>query len=176
MKLIIAISFLFLASTSFYSLSVTGNSGNQINLSPFENSQKILIVNIATGLPGNTSRNKIRALEGLYEANTGKLMIIAFPSNSFGHESHNDIQLNTLLHSAQFGVTFPIAKKQDVIGLTASPMYNWLQDITQNGAMSRSVKADFEKYLIDKHGNIIGFFSSATDAFDSKIQATIDLP
>ena len=68
--------------TNFYSLSYTDTNGNSHAMSAYAG-KKILIVNIATNSPMSS---QIGQLQQLHQQYGDSLIIIAFPSNSFGNE------------------------------------------------------------------------------------------
>ncbi len=76
----------FIQITSIYSFDVQTINKGTIHLSDYTN-KKILLVNIATG---SEYANQLQSLEQLYQTYKDSLVVIAFPSNSFGNENHSD--------------------------------------------------------------------------------------
>src|SRR5579864_9552230 len=74
--------FLLASPTSIYSLSFTDAQGHLVQLSAFKG-KKILLVNTASA---SSRVSQYASLEKLYELYKDSLVIIAFPSNDFGHE------------------------------------------------------------------------------------------
>ena len=98
-------------------------------------------------------------------------MIIGVPSNDFGHQepgSAHDIQCFIKDH---FTVTFPMAAKQHVSGDEADPFYKWAN--AQVGFIG-SPKWNFHKFLIDKQGNLVDWFSSITSPTSGKVTKAIE--
>lgn len=61
----------------------------------------------------------------------------------------------------KFNVKFQMMEKVDVNGDNAHPLWEWLKNERKQMMMSR-VKWNFEKFLVDKHGNVADRFSSVT--------------
>jgi glutathione peroxidase len=107
---------------SIYSLSVADVNDGSINFNDYRG-KKILIVNTATG---NTAANQqLVQLQQLYQQHQDSLIVIAFPSNSFGNQSGTNAQIKALMQGT-YGVTFPIAVKSWVRGDSANIVYQWL--------------------------------------------------
>lgn len=152
-----------LLMSSIYSQHFTDIDGNKVNMRSFEG-KKILLVNIATG---NSRVNQLPGLQQLHEQYGNKLVIIAFPSNSFGKEARSNKDIKEFCQS--YGVTFRVAEKTNVSGNGVHGIYNWLAKASENGAMDATVGADFQKYLISETGNIIGVFSPSTPPNDKAL-------
>ena len=92
--------------------------------------------------------------------------ILAFPSNQFGKQepaTNEDILKFT---SSKYGVTFPMFSKSQNL-LQDSAVYQYLVR-----KMGREPSWNFCKYLVDRDGQAVQFFTEK-DPF-SKIQRSID--
>lgn len=150
--------------TSIYSLQFTDVDGNPVSMSSYQN-KKILLVNIATG---NSKVSQLAGLQQLQQTYSDSLVIIAFPSNSFGNEARTNAEIKQFCQ-ATYGVTFKIAAKNSVTGAGIQSVYNWLAHVSDNGAMDAVVAKDFQKFLIDKDGKLIGAFGASVAPMDSQI-------
>ena len=163
---------LFLTATfylsSIYSFQVTDIDNGTIDFNDFQG-KKILLVNIATG---SSQVSQLGELEQLKQAYSDSLVIIAFPSNTFGHESRSNIDIKQFCQS-QYNTTFRLAGKGSVLGGDIQPLYNWVTHQSENGVLNNDVAADFQKYLVDKDGSLIGVFGSDVSPMDSTIQNAI---
>ena len=93
-------------NSSIYSITISNGPGTNIPLSNYQG-KLILIVNIATG------SDKVAQLGGLQQLKQqygDSLVIIGFPSNSFGHESRNNAEIKQFCES-NYGVSFLLAAK-----------------------------------------------------------------
>jgi glutathione peroxidase len=70
-------------------------------------------------------------------------------------------------------VSFPLAAKRDVKGGGIQPLYNWLTKISENGQMNSEVKGDFQKYLVDSNGELMGVFVGSVSPLDQQIVSNI---
>lgn len=166
--------FMFLTSlvlyTSIYSLSFTDTDGSTVNMSSFQN-KKILIVNIATNSP---RVGQLTGLQQLKQQYGDSLVIIAFPSNSFGNETRSDAEIKQYCQQ-NYNVNFFIASKNSVSGLYIQPVYNWLKHTEENGVMDVEIMSDFQKILINNDGNIIGVFAPGVSPTDTSIVSAITI-
>eukprot|EP01117_Protostelium_nocturnum_P008911 TRINITY_DN3198_c0_g1_i1.p1 TRINITY_DN3198_c0_g1~~TRINITY_DN3198_c0_g1_i1.p1 ORF type:complete len:260 (-),score=67.07 TRINITY_DN3198_c0_g1_i1:17-796(-) len=142
---------------SFYDLEAKGNSGGKINFGDFKG-KVVLIVNVASEC-GFTSQ--YAALESLYRKYKDQgFVIVGFPCNQFGgQESGSDEEIHDFCVK-NFGVTFPLTEKVEVNGKKEHDVYRFLKKKKQ--LLMGRIKWNFEKFLIDKHGEIVGRFSSLT--------------
>jgi glutathione peroxidase len=143
------------APKSFYSLEAASNTGETI---PFEKykGQKVLIVNLASQC-GYTPQ--YAELETLHKEK--KLIILGFPSNNFGKQEPGDDAEIASFCSLNYGVTFPLFKKDNVKGNSKQPVYAWLADKNKNGWNDLEPQWNFYKYLIDEEGNLSEIYSSS---------------
>jgi glutathione peroxidase len=156
--------------TSIYSLSFTDTDGSTVNMSSFQN-KKILIVNIATNSP---RVGQLTGLQQLKQQYGDSLVIIAFPSNSFGNETRSDAEIKQYCQQ-NYNVNFFIASKNSVFGLYIQPVYNWLKHTEENGVMDVEIMSDFQKILINNDGNIIGVFAPGVSPTDTSIVSAITI-
>lgn len=170
-KLLLACFFTFSVTVvSIYSLSVADVNDGSINFNNYRG-KKILIVNTATG---NTAANQqLVQLQQLYQQNQDSLVVIAFPSNSFGNQPGNNQQIKAMMQGT-YGVTFPIAVKTWVRGDSANIVYQWLSSKLQNEMMNSRVIRDYQKYLVDGTGKLVAKFDSSVSPLNSAIQDAIN--
>lgn len=169
---LLLVSFLISSAmiVSIYSLSVVDVNDDSINFNNYRG-KKILIVNTATG---NAAANQqLVELQQLYQQNLDSLVVIAFPSNSFGREPGTNAQIKTLMQGT-YGVTFPIAAKSWVKGDSANIVYQWLSSKLQNEMMNSRTIRDYQKYLVDGTGRLVGKFDSSISPISVQMQDAIN--
>jgi glutathione peroxidase len=164
----IFIALLITIQTSIYSLSFT-SGGDTVNLGAYQG-KKMLFVNIASGSP---YASQLAGLQQLQQQFGDSLVVIAFPTNSFGNEPLASSQIRQLCQT-QYGTTFLIAEKGEVTGASKQPVYNWLSKQSENGVMNQEVMGDFQKYLVDGHGNLIGVFAGVVEPTNAEIITAIN--
>ncbi|MDH5474758.1 MAG: glutathione peroxidase [Cyclobacteriaceae bacterium] len=146
------------------------DSDKEIKLSDYAG-KKILIVNVASKC-GFTPQYK--DLQKLYEMYEDKLVIIGFPCNQFmGQEPENELGIKEFCEK-NYGVTFPMTTKIDVNGDNQHPIYKWLTEKKRNGVDDYKVSWNFNKFLIDEEGKLIGYFGSKTKPFDEAITSLLE--
>src|SRR5881275_3031296 len=137
----------FLAAGSLYDFKVQGLSGGTIDFSKFKG-KKIMVVNTASKC-GNTPQ--YAELEQLYNKYKDKLVIVGFPANDFGgQEPGTNAEIQEFCKK-NYGVTFPLAAKSDVVGENTSPLFKYLtEEAVKLGTPAPVIKWNFTKFLIDE--------------------------
>lgn len=166
--LIIAVLFPFALTSSIYSIQFFTLGGASKSFSNWQG-KKLLLVNTASASPRVTQLDSLRLLRQQYG---DSLVIVLFPSNSFGHEPLSDSSLNAFYDSAQLS-TCVIAQKQDVKGTNMQPLYRWLTTMSENGDMNFQIGGDYQKYLIGKTGLIEGVFAPSVSPLDPQLTNAI---
>jgi glutathione peroxidase len=136
-------------------IKVKDMKGKDVKLSHYKG-KVLLIVNVASKC-GFTPQYK--GLEALYNKYKDKgFEILAFPCNDFGGQEPGTNEEIVTFCSTTYNVTFKLFDKIKVLGDERSSLYSKLIDneVTEKG----DVKWNFEKFLIDKKGNIIARFRS----------------
>jgi glutathione peroxidase len=152
---------------SFHDLSATTIDGEASKLSVFQG-KVVLVVNVASYC-GYTPQ--YLGLEKLYEQYKERgLVVLGFPSNDFGQqEPGSDSEIKKFC-SERFGVSFPLFSKTKVLGEDKHSVYRFLTAST-GGA---DVGWNFEKFLVDRKGLVIGRFASGIDPNSSELKAAIE--
>ena len=148
-----------MAGSELYDFEVTTITGEKQTLKPYQG-KVMLIVNVASKC-GFTPQYE--GLEKLYETYKDRgLVILGFPSNQFGsQEPGTNAQIATFC-SLTYGVSFPMFAKIDVNGKEAHPLYIYLKHKAPGVLGTESIKWNFTKFLINKEGQVVERFGSAT--------------
>ena len=165
--LLMAISTLFFTnSKSIHQFKIQAlNSDEVIDFQDFKG-KKVLVVNVASKC-GYTGQYE--DLEKLYQTYKDQLVIVGFPCNQFmGQEPGSEEEIVTFC-SKNYGVTFPMTTKIDVKGKDQHEIYQWLTQKDLNGKDDFKVKWNFNKFLIDENGNLVGHFPSKVKPFDDEL-------
>ena len=155
---------------SFYDIKLNDINGKQINLKSFED-KYILFVNVASKC-GFTSQ--YTDLEKLHQQYQDNLIVIGLPCNQFGGQEPGDAEEIKNFCSSNYGVTFIISEKIEVKGEGIHPLYQWLTQKELNGKKSSTVKWNFQKYIVDKNGELLNYFYSMTSPLSNKITSLIN--
>ncbi len=149
-----------LVTESFYNQPLQLADGQALDLNRFSG-KKILIVNIATA---GDRVQQLGELQQLHTQMGDSLVIIAVPSNSFGHTTGTAAEAAEYCRQ-QYSTSFLISGKAEVKGSGQHPLYAWLTQAGKNGALDSEVKSDFQKYLIDKNGELMGAYAGSVSVF-----------
>jgi glutathione peroxidase len=175
---------------NIYDFQVKTINGKEISLKDFKG-KVMLITNVASKC-GLTPQYE--GLENLYKKYHAKgLMVLGFPANEFLAQepgSNTEIQEFCTLN---YGVQFPMFEKIVVKGEGQHPLYTYLtaakpetqmkeggqliSRLKEKGLLSgkdNDIKWNFEKFLIDTNGTVIGRYSPEMDPQDPIIIKAVE--
>lgn len=174
--------------TSVYNIPVKTIHGDETTLNQFEN-KVLLIVNVASKC-GLTPQYE--GLQKLYNAKKSEgLEILGFPANNFLEQepgTNEEIQEFCSIH---YQVDFPLFSKISVAGSDIHPLYQalthaiperigegpWWKDLVDYGLTPNNppeVLWNFEKFLVNKNGEVIARFAPDIQADDARILDAIN--
>jgi len=152
-----------------YPLALTTSSGDAADLAGYSGTV-LLIVNTASkcGFTGQYD-----ALEKLHERfGPQGFAVLGFPSNDFaGQEPGSDSQIGEFC-KLRFGVTFPLFAKGGVKGPNKQPIFRKLTEEGPND-LRGEVMWNFEKFLVDRSGKLIGRWRSYVSPSSKSITRAI---
>lgn len=132
----------------------------------------LLVVNVASqcGLTPHYA-----GLEQLYrEQRDAGLTVLGFPCNQFGgQEPGTEAQIQSFCQT-KFDVTFPLFSKIEVNGLGRHPLYAALTGADTEPAGAGDVLWNFEKFVVDRRGEVVARFGPETAPDDPELRAAID--
>ncbi len=145
--------------------------GKDVKLSDYKG-KVVMIVNVASKC-GFTPQ--YAGLEKLYKDYADKgFVILGFPANNFGHqEPGTDSEIKTFC-TGKYDVTFPMMSKISVLGDDKAPLYKFLTEEATAGEFKGEIKWNFTKFVIDRNGNLIGRFASATKPDDATLVGLVE--
>ncbi|HEX7411207.1 MAG TPA: glutathione peroxidase, partial [Bacteroidales bacterium] len=104
---------------------------------------------------GNTPQ--YAKLQALYDQYKSKgFVVIGFPANNFGGQEPGTNKEIQAYCTENYKVTFPMMEKISVKGDDMDPIYKWLTSKEENGVMDSGVTWNFQKFMIDENGKLIG--------------------
>lgn len=175
-------------TTAINAIPLKQIDGTNTNLAAYQG-QVVLIVNVASKC-GLTAQ--YTGLEALYQAkHANGLQILGFPANNFkGQEPGTDAEISDFC-SVNYDVHFPLFSKISVLGEDQHPLYAELTKAqpaaTGEGPFREKLKGfgvnpdntvdvlwNFEKFLINRKGEVVGRFSPDVTADDPRLVAAID--
>lgn len=152
-----------------YKFKVLNIDKEEVALSDYKG-KVLLIVNVASKC-GFTPQYK--GLEKIYRKYKPQgFEILAFPCNDFKKQEPGTNEEIKNFCSVNYDVTFPLFDKISVKGENKTPLYKMLTDNPVTG--KSEVRWNFEKFLIDKNGNVVKRFRSPTKPDSIKITSAIE--
>jgi glutathione peroxidase len=151
-----------------YNFALKNIDGKEVSLSQYRG-KALLLVNVASQCGYTPQYEGLQKIYAKYKDQG--LMVLGFPANNFGaQEPGTDQEIKTFC-STRYNVTFPMFSKISVKGPDKHPLYQYLTDAATNPKFGGEIKWNFNKFLIDKQGNIAGRFDSK-DAPESETVVT----
>ena len=139
---------------SAYQFAFEGLTTDSLPLSAY-GGRVILVVNTASKC-GFTPQ--YAGLQQLYDGYRARgLVIVGVPSNNFGGQEPGTVREIQQFCRANYGVTFPMSAKYDVVGPQAHPFYKWA---SAKLGPSAQPQWNFHKILIGRDGRPIAAFPS----------------
>jgi glutathione peroxidase len=177
-------------STAIQQIPLRRITGEETNLGQFDG-KVLLVVNVASKC-GLTKQYD--GLEKLYrEYRDRGLVVVGFPANDFkGQEPGSNEEIANFC-SSNFGVDFPLFEKITVVGEGKHPLYKELI-LSQPEAVSTSAEPfaenlkryginpnpapeilwNFEKFIVDRKGNVTARFAPDTTAEDPTLRKALE--
>ena len=120
----------------------------------------IMVVNIASECGFNDQLEDMEQCFQIFKDH--KFVILAFPSDQFNQEPLDDEDV--VIHNEKiYQVSFPLFRKTLVNGKNAHPLFRYLTTQLPGFMGSQSIKWNFTKFIIDRHGNPIRRFAPVTN-------------
>lgn len=155
---------------SFYSLKAALNNGDTLDFSSLHG-KKVMLVNTASDC-GYT--NQYSDLQKLSEQYKGRLVVIGFPANDFKEQEKGTDDEIAKFCKANYGVTFPLAKKSVVIKTAQqNPVYQWLTDSSKNGWNEKQPSWNFTKYIVNENGVLTNYFGPSISPLSRDVVKSI---
>lgn len=155
---------------TIYEFSMKDIDGNETSLAPYKG-KVLLIVNVASKC-GYTPQYE--GLQEIYEEYKDQgLEIVGFPANNFnGQEPGTEEDIKAFC-TLNYGVTFPMTSKVSVVGSDQDPLFTYLTS-QENEDFEGDIKWNFEKFLVDKDGNLIRRFRSKVKPESAELKSAIE--
>jgi glutathione peroxidase len=156
------------AAPSFHDFKMKTIDGKEKSLADYKG-KVVLVVNVASEC-GYTPQ--YTDLEKLYQAYKDKgLVVVGFPSNDYGgQEPGSDADIKKFC-STTYTVSFDLFSKIFTKGENKHPLYQYL---TTASTPSGEVGWNFEKFLVDKNGVVIGRYKSGVKPMSDDLKGAIE--
>ncbi len=156
--------------SSAYDFAFTALHGRGAPLPLSEYKGKVLLVVNTASNCGFTPQ--FTDLEKLYQTYKDKgLVVVGVPSNDFGAQEPGTAADIEQVCRYNYGVSFPMAQKEVVVGDGAHPFYQWIPEKLGFGS---APKWNFHKYLIGRDGQPVAFYLSTTKPLSKTLVKAVE--
>jgi glutathione peroxidase len=148
--------------------SLTGKPGQLAD----QKGKVSLMVNVASKC-GLTPQYE--GLEKIYEQYRDKgFTVLGFPCNQFLEQEPGTPDEIAEFCQVNYGVQFPIFEKIDVNGDGKHPLYAELEQTADAEGHDGDIRWNFEKFLVDADGNVVGRFAPQVEPEDPALISAIE--
>ena len=144
--------------SDIYQFSAKTIDGSEVALANYRN-KVLLIVNTASKCGFTPQYAGLEELQRKYHDRG--LEVLGFPCDQFGHQEPGDEAEIKNFCSLKYDVSFPMFAKIDVNGPKAHPLWAYLKS-EKGGLLISAIKWNFTKFLVDKHGTVVGRYPPTT--------------
>ncbi|MBA4023532.1 MAG: glutathione peroxidase [Gordonia sp.] len=145
-------------------------TGESTSLAAF--SGPVLVVNVASKCGLTPQYAGLEKLAKDYRERG--LTVVGVPCNQFmGQEPGTAEEIETFC-STTYGVTFPLLEKTDVNGADRHPLYAELTQAEDAEGTAGDVQWNFEKFLLDADGAVVGRFRPRTEPDSAEVVGAIE--
>lgn len=134
--------------------------------------QVVVMVNVASRCGLTPQYEKLQSLHENYSEQG--LAILGFPCNQFaGQEPGTNEEIAAFCRD-NYDVGFDMFSKVDVNGDDSCDLYQHLRSLDIEPAGTGDIKWNFEKFVLDRDGNVIARFGPRTDPMSDEFVAAIE--
>lgn len=152
-----------------YQYELNSINGENISLSDYEG-DLLLIVNTASEC-GFTPQYE--GLQELYESYSDQgFKVLGFPANNFGGQEPGTDEEIAQFCELNYGVSFPMFSKVSVKGEDQHPLFSYLTS-ADNPDFTGEISWNFEKFLVDRNGNVVRRFKSNVEPMSDELTSAI---
>ena len=149
-----------------YDYTTKDINGNKFEFSTLKG-KKVIIVNTASNCGFADQYGELEELYRKYKSSG--LEIVAFPSNDFNKlEPGNNEEIEKFCKE-NYSVTFWLMEKSHVKGKDKIDLYKYLTEKEINNTMDSKVGWNFQKYLVDKNGQVVKYIPAKVSPLDTSI-------
>lgn len=153
--------------TTAYQFAFNGLWTDRVPMTAFEG-DVVLVVNTASRC-GFTPQYE--GLQQIYDEYHGQgFEIVGVPANNFNGQEPGSAEEIQEFCTLNYGVTFPMAAKTDVVGESRHPFYVWAEQQIGESAVPQW---NFHKILIGRDGRVIRAFDTRTEPTAEEVRSAI---
>lgn len=151
-----------------YDFTLADIDGKPLPLATFRG-RVLLLVNTASFCGNTPQYGDLQTMYDKYRAQG--LEILAFPANNFGQqEPGSNDEIKNFCYT-KYSLTFPLFRKISVKGDDKHPLYHYL---TEASPFPGEVEWNFQKYLVDRSGNVVAKYHHRTKPLSDEIVHDIE--
>jgi glutathione peroxidase len=154
-----------------YDIPVTTIDGKDTTLAD-HSGEVMLVVNVASKCGFTPQYTALQQLQDTYGERG--FTVLGFPCNQFLFQENGSEEQIAQFCSATYGVSFPMFAKIKVKGRNQHPLYAELTKSEDASGKAGNVKWNFEKFLINRNGEIVGRFRTKVTPDDPTITGAIE--
>jgi glutathione peroxidase len=145
--------------------------GKEVDLATYKG-KTLLFVNVASKC--GLTEKQYGSLTALHQKYKDKgFEILAFPANNFGkQEPGTNPEIKEFC--ARKNVGFKLFSKISVKGDDIHPLYKYLTDKSTDPKFAGDIRWNFDKFLVNPKGEIVGRFEPKADPTGPEVTAAID--
>ncbi len=155
---------------NLYGIQEKSIEGKEFNTDSLKG-KVVMIVNIASQCGYTT---QLAALETLNQKYKEKgFILLGVPTNDFNGQTPESDEGMKEFCSKKYNVTFPLLNKRTVQGKEKRPLYKFLTEKTPK-KFQAEIGWNFEKFLVNKKGEVVGRFRPSLAPDDKSITEMIE--
>lgn len=145
--------------------------GKNVKLNKYKG-DVLLIVNVASKCGYTPQYEGLQAIYDQYKARG--FYVLGFPANNFGsQEPGTESEIKEFCQS-KYKVKFPMFAKISVKGEDQDSLYKFLTSKDTNPNYAGDITWNFNKFLIDRQGNVVARFSSKDTPESDTVKQAIE--
>jgi len=145
--------------------------GKEVDLSQYLG-KVVLVVNVASKCGLTPQYEQLQAVHEKY-AEKG-LAVTGFPCNQFLSQEPGNADEIRQFCTKNYGVSFDLFAKIEVNGDDACPLYKYLTSLETKPAEKGKISWNFEKFLINRQGEVVARFAPRTKPNDPEVLKAIE--
>ena len=153
------------------SFTMKSLGGKEIDLKSYAG-KVVLVVNTASECGLTPQYKELQAINEKYKDKG--LAVLGFPCNQFGKQEPGDAKQISEFCTKNYGVTFDMFAKVDVNRDGACDLYKYLTAKVAPPVGKGPVSWNFEKFLINRQGELVNRFSPRTEPDAPEVIAAIE--
>lgn len=160
-----------LTEKSIYDFSMKSIEGKDVKMDEFKG-KVLLLVNVASHCGYTPQYTGLQSIYSKYKDQG--FLVLGFPSNDFGGQEPGSNEEVKTFCTSKYNVTFPMFSKITVVGANKHPFYRFLTEKATNPEFAKEISWNFNKFLVDKTGKIVGAYESGITPESPELTGAIE--